>query len=264
MKIVFITGNHPRHAHIARAIAETGYLAHIIVEEREHFIPQPPGHLDKDLSSLFVHHFNERDRVENDIFGAVTWPDVPSTLISPDELNSSKTHQLLSETKPDLLITYGCHMLTQKTLNCVSGEKWNCHGGLSPWYKGAITHFWPSYMLEPQMTGMTVHDLTEQLDAGDVVHQCAADLCRGDTLHQLAARAVLKLANELPQLIEVALQNNYNLNKKKHTTCGMLWLAAKWRPEHLNLIYKDWQDKIVDAYLDGKITGQAPKLHRQF
>jgi hypothetical protein len=36
--------------------------------------------------------------------------------------------------------------------------RWNIHGGLSPWYRGAITHFWPSYMLEPQLTGMSATD----------------------------------------------------------------------------------------------------------
>lgn len=263
MKIVFITGNHPRHAYIARAIASTGLLDTVIIEQREAFQPSAPDNIPHDLSVLFSHHFNERDRVESLFFDKVRWPNVNLLDITIDQLNSSKIRTLLTQIKPGLLLTYGCHMLNDETLNCVQGEKWNCHGGLSPWYRGATTHFWPSYMLEPQMTGMTVHDLTSALDAGDVVHQCASDLIRGDSLHMLAARSVIKLGEELPRLIHL-LSEKGQIIKKRHTTQGALWPAAKWRPEHLRVIYQLYSDKIVDAYLDGELINKQPTLYRQF
>ncbi len=263
MKITCIVGNHPRHAFIARSIAASGFLTDIIVEEREIFMPSPPEGLDKQTSDLFMHHFTERDRVEHEMFGEVCWPEGNLHRVSYEDLNSTKIHDIIRTAKPDLLISYGCHMLSDETLACAHGEKWNCHGGLSPWYRGAITHFWPSYMLEPQMTGMTVHDLTAQLDAGDVVHQCASDLVRGDTLHMLGARAVEKLGTEMPQLIQM-LNEKGTLPKKAHKTSGMLWLSSKWRPEHLHQIYTHHNDRVVDSYLDGKIKGKTPTLHRQF
>ncbi len=263
MRVTFITGNHPRHAFMARSIAQTGWLTDVVVEERESFMPAPPKGLDAKTEQLFTHHFKARDRVEFEQFGDVTWPECNVHKISHDDLNGEKVHNILHAAKPDLLLTYGCHMLSDETLACVAGEKWNCHGGLSPWYRGAITHFWPSYMLEPQMTGMTVHNLTAQLDAGNVVHQCAAPLVRGDTLHMLAARAVMELGKELPLVIK-KLKQDGALDKKEHKTSGMLWLGSKWRPEHLHQIYTHYNDDIVDAYLDKKITGKAPILFRQF
>ncbi|QIR13935.1 formyltransferase family protein [Shewanella aestuarii] len=262
MSIVFICGNHPRHAFMARQLATTGILKSVIVEQREHFTPQPPASISDDLKALFTHHFAQRDYIEHDTFGAVNWPDVPIHHIQLSELNSERVHTLLTQSDPDILITYGCHMLTEATLNCVSGERWNCHGGLSPQYRGAITHFWPSYMLEPQMTGMTVHDLTQKLDAGDIVHQCVADMVRGDTLHQVAARAVRKLGEELPQVIAKFIQDG-RMEKQAQRNNGTLWLASKWQPEHLRLIYQTYQDKIVDLYLDKKIGQHQPNLFRQ-
>jgi methionyl-tRNA formyltransferase len=153
--------------------------------------------------------------------------------------------------------------LSNETLSKVNGEKWNIHGGLSPWYRGGATHFWPSYMLEPQMTGMTVHELTQQLDAGDIVHQCTSDLVRGDGLHQLAARSVIKIAQELPELIELIAKGK-NIEKVPHKTAGKLWLGHDWRPEHLKLIYQVYDDKIVDLYLDGEFSQSEPDLVRQF
>lgn len=263
MKITFITGSHPRHAYIARKLAESGCLDRLIIETREQFNPAPPEDISSELKELFIHHFDERERIENEMFGKIEWPNCKTKIITPSQINSAGIQNFLKESQADLLLTYGCHKLSPETLSCVTGEKWNCHGGLSPWYKGAITHFWPSYMLEPQMTGMTVHHLTQDLDAGDIVHQCIADLIPKDTLHKLAARAVIKLGNDLPTLVK-KLINEGTLLSKKNTTTGMLWRGEQWRPEHLKLIYEQYNDQIVDEYLCGNIKNKTPTIYQQF
>ncbi len=262
MEIALITGTHPRHAYLARAIASTGYLSTLILEKRETFLPLPPTHINKKLKKLFTHHFNMREETEYLAFGKQIFPEVSTWTISKEQLNNNQTQSIIKNCNPDLLLTYGCHMLTKETLGCAKKEKWNCHGGLSPWYKGAITHFWPSYMLEPQMTGMTVHDLTSDIDAGKVVHQCIAPLERGDKLHDLAVKVIKELAYELPVIIN-KLALNQEIVKVEHTTSGMLWLGNKWRPEHLEVIYNQYNNSIVDHYLDGKFQRKEPILHRQ-
>ena len=47
---------------------------------------------------------------------------------------------------------------------------------LSPWYKGTATHFWPSYFLEPEFTGVAIHELSKKIDSGPLVHQVSGDL----------------------------------------------------------------------------------------
>ena len=263
MNIVLITGTHPRHSHIAQAVASTGHLSALILEDRGNLLPVPPDNINQNLKTLFTHHFESREKAELKGFGEANFPLVPTWTVSEEELNHPQILSIIQRYEPDLLLTYGCHMLTDETLSYAKGEKWNCHGGLSPWYKGAITHFWPSYMLEPQMTGMTVHDLTSTLDAGNVVHQCCPKLERGDKLHDLAVKAVKVLAQELPKLVN-KLASMQIINKLEHTTPGMLWLGSMWRPEHLEVIYEQYNDSIVDLYLDGKLQQRKPKLHRQF
>lgn len=263
MKIVFITGSHPRHSFMARVLASTGMLSHLVVEDRGAHVPEPPKGLDSATEQLYRLHFARRTAAEHDLLGAASWPEVPSKKIAPEELNGEAVRHLIKAEAPGLLLTYGCHKLDDTTLSAAPSERWNIHGGLSPWYRGAITHFWPSYMLEPQMTGMTVHELTTQLDAGPIVHQCVADLVRGDGLQELACRAVLKLGFELPSLLEMFCAGEPVLKKANKTT-GKLWLAKDWRPEHLRVIYEFFDDDIVDAYLDGHLCNYAPNFHRQF
>jgi len=262
MKIIFISGSHPRHLFIARRLDKLGLLSTYIIEKREKFIPDIPNGIPNNQKKLFKHHFEERDRIETKMFGKSKLPNCEVLEIEPEDLNSLKIQNFLKNESPDLLLSYGCHFLDSDTLKCVDGEKWNCHGGLSPWYKGAITHFWPSYMLEPQYTGMTVHDLTIRLDAGSIIHQCSSDLIKGDTLHMLAARSVIKLGDELPIIIKKYIKKG-EVKKLSQKSNGMLWLSSKWKPHHLEMIYNIYNDKIVDRYLDGEISGEKPKLFRE-
>jgi methionyl-tRNA formyltransferase len=247
---------------IARALFSTGALAGLIIEQRENHIPSTPTNIPDHTAKLFTHHFKLRANREKAFFSDPTLPDINTLRVSKEDINSPQTHQFIKKIMPDLLLSYGVHKLTNETLDCTSGETWNIHGGLSPWYKGVITHFWPSYMLEPQMTGMTVHDLTQQLDAGAIVHQAVAPMISGDGLHDVACRAVTEIASELPRLLEAF--DKRGVKKEKDKTNGKLWLAKDWRPAHLHKIYDHYNDKIVDAYLNGDFEGSPPKLHRQF
>jgi folate-dependent phosphoribosylglycinamide formyltransferase PurN len=263
MKIVLITGSHPRHKFLARKLAETGILSLIISQKRESFVPNIPNDLDNSLGILYLRHFDNRVKSEQQFFGQSVWPNVTLFKTGKAQKNSPEVLEIIEGAKPNLLISYGCGILSDEILTAVKGEAWNIHGGLSPWYKGGITMFWPSYMLEPQMTGMTIHDLTSNLDAGDVIHQCTADLVRGDGIHDLACRAVVKAGSEIIELVRM-LSSGQEIKKKKQQSNGKLWIGRDWRPEHLKMIYEVYGDRIVDHYLDGKFKKRKPDLHRQF
>jgi folate-dependent phosphoribosylglycinamide formyltransferase PurN len=274
MNIVLMTGTHTRHLFLARAVARSGLLGGIIFEERESHVPEPPAGLPDATRTLFVKHFADRAEAEARMLGAdeatvnAALRGVEIARVSTEELNGPKSWSLLDRLRPDLLLSYGVHKLSPETLARVDGKCWNVHGGLSPWYRGVATHFWPSYMLEPQMTGMTVHETTEAIDGGGIVHQSVADLVRGDGIHDLACRAVVALATDLPELI--ARTNAGRLEPPRpQKTSGRIWRNSDWRPAHLHLVYDYYQNRIVDRALDGEFGGEfgggsAAPVIRQF
>ncbi len=265
MNIVFLAGSHPRHAYIARCLANTGHLKALVVETREEFIPSPPAGLPIATEKLFIHHFAERDKAETRFFSSeAIFPDIATLNVTIDELNTEKLVTFVNNAKPDLVLSYGIHKLNQPILDAINCPlKWNTHGGLSPWYRGVITHFWPSYFLEPQMTGMTIHELTQAIDGGDVIHQSIAELVAGDGVHDLACRAVLALGKDIPQLVNVT-KNNQLKPPHKHSTSGRIWRNLDWQPAHLHVIYDFYKNAVVDKYLNGELEQKAPKFIRQF
>lgn len=265
MSIVFLTGDHPRHAYMAARVAASGLLAALVVEAREQHLPIQSDGLPHGQSALFARHFSERAEAERHFFGGqVAWPAVPTLHVGADTLNSPKTIDFVKAAAPALVLSYGVHKLEAAFLcKCSSALLWNIHGGLSPWYRGVITHFWPSYLLEPQMTGMTVHELTQDIDGGGIVHQSVAPLVAGDGLHQLACRAVRSLGQELPELLRLLARNDLQPPRAQKTS-GRIWRTADWRPAHLHLIYEVYGNRIVDRQLRGEFAGQMPRLVRQF
>ena len=64
MKIIFLTGSHPRHAYIANEINKSGYLSGLIIEQREKHVPTAPKDLNTNLKLLFNLHFKKRHESE--------------------------------------------------------------------------------------------------------------------------------------------------------------------------------------------------------
>ena len=263
MTVVLISGDHLRHSYVAARLASSGLLSGWVRERREPFVPQVPIGLDARLARLFRLHFDRRADAEERAFNGAGRESlqVDSILdVDPDNLNGPKTHAFLREHKPDIIVSYGCHLLSEHTLSFAGRYAWNSHGGLSPHYRGVATHFWPSYLLEPQMTGMTLHATTANIDGGAIIHQTAVEMVAGDGLHDVAARAVAAYADELPSILGKALDSSSTVNGVKQKSAGRLWLGSMWRPEHLVLIYDVYEDRIVDRILDGTLTGRLPKL----
>lgn len=248
---------------MAHCLQESGFLDGLVLEHREAFLPKAPEALKPETACLFEKHFRERQQAEEAFFGAYNvLPDVDTYSVTKDTLNDSGVQGFIKKHAPDLLISYGVHKLTSETVQ-LAKEAWNIHGGLSPWYRGCITHFWPSYMLEPQMTGMTIHTLTQDIDGGQIIHQVAAPLVRGDGLHELACRAVFSMGEEIKKLLCIYAKKQFKAYKSQGTT-GRIWRSIDWRPEHLHIIYDLYGNRIVDHVLDQGKGVTPPALIRQF
>ncbi len=260
MSIVAITGDHPRHTYLVSCLKNAGLLSGWVRETRESFVPKAPNDLNARLTELYNLHFERREEAEQRFFGDSDVERLNPYLVERSQLNSSAVIEFIRSRSPRVVISYGCHKLSAEMRESVGSVFWNTHGGLSPQYRGVITHFWPSYMLEPQFTGMTLHETTDHLDGGAVIHQTAARLVKGDGLHDLCARTVKAYADEISGLLKNALDKSVLPRGLSQANTGKLWTMDDWRPEHLGLIYETYGDRIVDRVLDGTLKGRTPKL----
>ena len=96
---------------------------------------------------ILKHHFKKRHYYEKKIFKLDQFKKKKfkeQIFISRNELNTNtKIIKKIIDLKPDLLISYGCSLIRNNLIRKFKNKFINLHLGLSPYYKGSATNFWP-------------------------------------------------------------------------------------------------------------------------
>lgn len=262
MSILLITGDNLRHKYMVAQLSKICDVVGWIGEIRPDFMPEPPASLSPHIKSLFCHHFEMRQKAEHDFFAgdSLIPASLPQLIVAQEDLNGPAVHEFLRQHPADIVLSYGCHFIEEATMAELPHARFlNIHGGLSPWYRGTRTHFWPVYFLEPQMVGFTLHETQKHLDGGEILFQNSYQPVRGDTLHYIACRTTTDFAQKLGERLAHCDHKALPRGIKQKNT-GRLFFNAEWRPEHLRLIYDFYNDAVVDALLDGEIEGRTVPL----
>jgi methionyl-tRNA formyltransferase len=114
--------------------------------------------------------------------------------------------------------------------------------------------------LEPQFAGITIQKINDKPDAGEIFHQAVPRLVPGQGIHDVAVEAVKAAINPLQDLLAL-IENNPSLDGIEPSSSGRIWRDRDFKPEHLRVIYDDYNNEIVDRYLEGKLGNHLPKLY---
>lgn len=237
----------------------------VIVMEREPTLPEPPKGISAHDAALFERHFHARQRVEDAKFGTITPLDVfaPEAMmtITPHELNSHATAAFVTAARADVCIVFGPDLIKTPVLECLPDFTVNLHLGLSPWYRGSATLFWPFYFMQPQMAGVTIHHLVKAADAGGIIAQSCPELVAGMGIHDVGSAAVVRAVDDVMKILRLRA-NQSNIDATTQTTSGRLFLVRDFQPHHLRVNYDIFDDRMVDAWLAGDLGSTEPRLIR--
>src|SRR5690606_10372264 len=92
-------------------------------------------------------------------------------------------------------------LIREPLLSAFQGRFLNVHLGLSPYYRGSGTNFWPLVNGEPEFVGATFMHIDAGVDTGEVIHQIRARIFPGDTPHQIGNRLIADMARVYAALI---------------------------------------------------------------
>jgi len=120
--------------------------------------------------------------------------DVP--VLSPNSVNTPDWMEVLSQLEPALILSvYYRNMLPMKLLEKASLGAFNMHGSLLPKFRGRAPINW-ALVEGAKETGMTLHRMVAQADAGPIVDQMSVPIEDSDTALTLF-RKVVPLAKEI-------------------------------------------------------------------
>lgn len=197
MRIGILTSTEIRHRYFARAIrarfpfgvvgyARPGYVSANV--EASDLTPEE--------ARIVAEHFAERDRQEQRLFGHDAEFVSDSAIcgvrmIGPGELNTSETVEFLKSREVDAVVVYGTDLVKPPLLGICPGRMINMHLGLSPYYRGTATNFYPLLNGEPEYVGATIHLIDAGIDTGPILRHARPMIVADDQPHTIGCKAIL-------------------------------------------------------------------------
>lgn len=202
-KVVVLTGNEVRHQFFRKFLGLSANFQ-VISSYCEDAEPSRIIMGEK-ISKLRKNHLEARSQTELDFFGVFTEKaeDKSNPKVLPrGEINSKTIVDEIIHLDPDYLIGYGCSLVKEPLINAFPGRFINLHLGLSPYYRGSGTNFWPVVNQEPGFIGASFMYIDQGIDTGKIIHQIRANIHPWDTLHTLGNRLIRDAAYACESLID--------------------------------------------------------------
>lgn len=197
MKVILFRADQTRHKALAHLLNSKGCLiAQVIEQQSANLSPN---------SSLVIEHFKAREQFEKDFFSDATshnFVNVPVMTINSNLINSKDTIKFISQIDFDIAITFGVSILNSETIDALNNKILGIHLGLSPYYRGSGSNFFPFVNNELEAVGYTLMHLDKGVDTGQIVHQGRAPIVLGDSIHTIGNRNISLLFVDIIKLIE--------------------------------------------------------------
>ncbi len=252
-KIVIITGSETRHIFFRKYIS----LSNKIFTINSYCESQ-----DRDLNCIVnkdrsynkdrLQHLASRKRSEEDFYGVFieSTEDCSNPVLLPKgEINNTNYTKAIIDSNPDLLIAYGCSIIKEPLLSAFEGRFINVHLGLSPYYRGSGTNYWPLVNGEPEYVGATFMHIDAGIDTGDIIHQIRARYFGGDTPLQIGNRLIIDMARVFRQLI-IQFDLLKKLPQPVEIASPKFYKKSMFTEDSVNSLYQNFDEGLIDNYLN--------------
>ena len=253
MNVAIFTSSALRHQAFAKLAYEASGLNVVAIFHEE-------GNILKDIvehreeADLEIKHLEERDQAERDYFELYLNSSrsigiersVPRKWFSTNECIKT-----LENLNINLVLVYGTSIIKGKIIDRYRGRILNVHLGLSPYYRGSGTNYFPFVNKEPEYCGATYMYLDEGVDTGKVIHQIRPKILATDSFHQLSNRFLIKVFKTYVTLAENfdKLQATYQIDSIVNST-RYLYKRQDFTGETVELIYKNFSSQMLRDYLE--------------
>ncbi len=263
MNLAVFTSSALRHKAFA-SIAYNSSILNIVAVFHEE--GEPIKELLKSRGSVEIErqHLLGRDQAEQDYFGLYLGASLNcpiSKTVSEKWFSTQNCIDTLRELEIDLVLVYGTSMIRGAIIDKYKGKMLNVHLGLSPYYRGSGTNYFPFVNNEPEYCGATFMYLDAGVDTGEIIHQIRPCILANDSFHQLSNRFLIKvfktyvkIAINYPRLTSTAMFKDGG-NKTRR-----LYKNRDFTRESVERLYENFSTGMVQNYLDNyeKCNNQVP------
>lgn len=245
-RVVLLTADGLRHRYVACQLHRQLGLAGIVSESKP---GGQSGTQHELVSDTLAAHFRQRDVAERDLLEKAEFPsELPCLRIESGQINSAAVYEWTRSLRPDILVLYGTGIVRSPLLAIYHDRTINMHLGLSPYYRGSATNFWPLVDGVPECIGVTIHLAVPEVDAGPILAQVRPQLNAGDRIHEIGTKALMAgtvlLAEAVPAYVKGRVQT-----RAQARGIGRLCRRRDFNPEAVRRAWKNLDEGMIPAYL---------------
>lgn len=254
MKLAIISSNHLRHNFFINSLIKNFNVIGIAQEvKKRDYSKKGEG---TDLENEVKQYFNDREASEHEFFeenrdlesGNYNLVQVPA-----GETNDAKYVEMIKSWGADYLAVFGSSLLKESIVNLFKlNHIVNMHLGLSPYYRGSGTNFWPLYDEKLQYVGVTIHYLDLGIDSGDIIIQGRPKIEKGDTPHSIGNKTIVLGVELMIEVFKKINQGEEIRGHKQDHNKGKLCLFKHCKPEHILKVVEEFNSGLVEKYLSKK------------
>lgn len=207
LKVVILTGNQPRHSYFVTHMNKQFNVVGLITEPKHNYF-----NTQQEESELVRKHFNNLRVTEQWYFSSSGIKLNNHKQLKSKEINNLENVEWVKLLEPDYILLYGTGILNSVWFDEFDDRIINLHLGMSPYYRGSATLFWPFYNDELEYLGITIHIATKQVDAGDILHIVTPEIKDDDNYYDVTNKLIKKSIHKFSNVVY-----SYDNGKMKKT-----------------------------------------------
>jgi folate-dependent phosphoribosylglycinamide formyltransferase PurN len=257
MRAILLTSTFRRHVFVANAVAAGCELAGVWQEEKT-FRPERHAR-DAADEAVIQRHFGARDESETRHFAADSSLRLGAHAVHRDVAaggcNDPAEVSRMAAARPDVVLVFGTGILREPLLSAFDGRILNLHLGLSPYYRGAGTNFWPLVNREPEYVGATIHYLDAGIDTGPILSHARPQIERGDGPHDIGNKTIVAAAQAL--LRAAAAHGSGVARAVPQWSGGRLYQRKDFSADAVRTLYRNFETGMIGEYLAARASRDA-------
>ncbi len=255
-RIVLLTSSELRHTFFRKYIAlQDGIevIASFCESSEKNLVHKIQNSIDEDLR---YRHLQTRIQTEKDFFALFCkYSEDNSNPISifKGAINELEYVQQIIDLDPDVILSYGSSIIGPKLIDAFPDRFVNIHLGLSPYYRGSGTNFWPFVNKTPEACGVTFMKIDAGIDTGEVLHQIRPKIHATDGFHVICNRLLVHMAEVATRIIQKfdALKPMPQLDKSDQ---HLYYKNSDFTEASVEQLHKNFNSGMIADYLKDKTT----------
>jgi folate-dependent phosphoribosylglycinamide formyltransferase PurN len=257
MRAILLTSTFRRHAFVANAVAAGCDLVGVW-QETKSFRPERYAR-DAADQEVIQAHFAKRDASEARYFAADSSvrldPGAVHRTVAVGGCNEPAEVDLMTAARPDVVLVFGTGILREPLLSAFEGRILNIHLGLSPYYRGAGTNFWPLVNREPEYVGATIHYLDAGIDTGPILSHARPLIEPGDGPHDLGNKTIVAAVHALLRAATAHLSGT--ARGVPQWSGGRLYQRKDFGADAVRTLYRNFDTAMIAEYLAARDSRDA-------